>query len=125
MSTIDIPPGRAAPAVVVITLPWGDWIRNPAYRSWDGNLELRRARTAFGDYLLLRRHGGWPGCRTTNVGKWYVARPGADHLGPFNDDVAAARAAQDDLEARTMLLLKGMGTPMEDDQTRSPPLLLV
>lgn len=91
---------------VAVDLAWGPWNDTPPYRSWDGTLEMRRAPTSFGDYLLLRRHGFGAGCRHIHVGKWFVGRPGAGLLGPFGDDVTAARAAQQDVERRTQSLLK-------------------
>lgn len=85
-------------------LVWEDWNNRPPYRSWDRCLELRRAETPFGAYLLLRRHAPYQGDRTVLVGKWFVERPAAAPLGPFDDDVQAARAAQADYAARSAAL---------------------
>jgi hypothetical protein len=85
-------------------LAWEDWNNRPPYRSWDRCLELRRAETPFGAYLLLRRHAPYQGDRTVLVGKWFVERPAAAPLGPFDDDVQAARAAQADYAARSAAL---------------------
>ena len=83
-----------------LSLSWGDWNERPPYRSWDRCLELRQAQTPFGPYLLLRRHSPYPHDRTVLIGKWFVSRPAAAPLGPFDDDVQAARAAQADYAGR-------------------------
>lgn len=82
-------------------LSWGDWNPRPPFRAWDRCLELRRAETPFGAYLLLRRHAPYRGERTILVGKWFVERPAAAPLGPFDDDVQAARAARADYAERS------------------------
>lgn len=81
-------------------LTWGDWNQRPPFRAWDRCLEMRRAETPFGPYLLLRRHTPYKNDRTILIGKWFVARPAAAQLGPFDDDVQAARAAQADYAER-------------------------
>lgn len=83
-----------------LRLIWGDWNPRPPYRAWDRCLELRRAETPFGPYLLLRRHSPYKNDRTVLIGKLFVARPAAAPLGPFDDDVQAARAAQADFAQR-------------------------
>jgi len=85
-------------------LSWGDWNPRPAFRSWDRCLELRRAETPFGPYLLLRRQSPYPHDRTVLIGKWFVQRPAATPIGPFDDDVQAARAAQADYTERAAAL---------------------
>lgn len=85
-------------------LTWGDWNPRPPFRSWDRCLELRRAETPFGAYLLLRRHAPYPRGRTVLIGKWFVERPAAPPLGPFDDDVQAARAAEADYAGRAAAL---------------------
>lgn len=91
--------GEAAPCLL-----WGDWNPRPSFRSWDRCLELRRAETPFGPYLLLRRHAPYRDDRTVLVGKWFVQRPAAAPLGPFDDDLQAARAAQADYTERAAAL---------------------
>lgn len=81
-------------------LAWGDWNPRPPYRAWDRCLELRRAETPFGAYLLLRRSGMFRRESPLLTGKWFVERPAAPPLGPFDDDVQAARAAQADFTKR-------------------------
>jgi len=82
-------------------LSWGDWnATRPPFRSWDRCLELRRAETPFGAYLLLRRYAPSRGAGTELDGKWFVERPAAGPLGPFDDDLQAARAAQADFAKR-------------------------
>jgi hypothetical protein len=85
-------------------LSWGDWNPLPPFRSWDRCLELRRAETPFGPYLLLRRHAPSWDDRTVLVGKWFVQRPAAAPLGPFDDDVQAARATGADYAERAAAL---------------------
>ena len=85
-------------------LSWGDWSPRPPFRSWDRCLELRRAETPFGPYLLLRRHSPYRGERIVLVGKWFVERPAAAPLGPFDDDLQAARAAGADYAERAAAL---------------------
>lgn len=85
-------------------LLWGDWNPRPPFRSWDRCLELRRAETPFGPYLLLRRQAPYRDDRTVLIGKWFVQRPAAAPLGPFDDDLQAARAAQADYAERAAAL---------------------
>lgn len=86
-------------------LSWGDWnATRPPFRSWDRCLELRRSETPFGPYLLLRRYAPSWGGGTELDGKWFVDRPAAAPLGPFDDDVQAARAAQEDYAHRSASL---------------------
>ncbi|MCA9774138.1 MAG: hypothetical protein KC466_17080 [Myxococcales bacterium] len=85
-------------------LLWGDWDPRPPFRSWDRCLELRRAETPFGPYLLLRRQAPYRDDRTVLIGKWFVQRPAAAPLGPFDDDLQAARAAQADYAERAAAL---------------------
>lgn len=85
-------------------LSWGDWNPRPPFRSWDRCLELRCAETPFGPYLLLRRHSPYRDERIVLVGKWFVQRPAAAPLGPFDDDLQAARAAQADYTERATAL---------------------
>lgn len=86
-------------------LSWGDWnATRPPFRSWDRCLELRRSETPFGPYLLLRRYAPSWGGGTEFDGKWFVERPAAAPLGPFDDDVQAARAAQEDYAHRSASL---------------------
>lgn len=84
-------------------LSWGDWNPRPPFRAWDRCLGLRRAETPFGPYLLLRRHSPYQD-RTALIGKWFVQRPAAASLGPFDDDVQAARAAAADYAERAAAL---------------------
>ena len=86
------------------TLLWGDWNARAPFRSCDRCLELRRAETPFGPYLLLRRHSPYRDERIVLVGKWFVQRPAETPLGPFDDDLQAARAAQADYAERTAAL---------------------
>jgi hypothetical protein len=83
-----------------LRLIWGEWNLRAPFRSWDRCLEMRKAETPFGPYLLLRRHSPYPNDRTVLIGKWFVSRPAAAPLGPFDDDVQAARAAQADYVER-------------------------
>jgi hypothetical protein len=89
---LDLTPGIRTGAVP--RLVWGDWNPRAPYRSRDRYLELRQSETPFDPYLLLRRHSPYPHDRTVLIGKWFVGRPAASPLGPFDDDVQAARAAQ-------------------------------
>jgi len=50
--------------------------------------------------MLLRRHSPYQDERIVLVGKWFVQRPAAAPLGPFDDDVQASRAAQADYAER-------------------------
>jgi hypothetical protein len=97
-------------------LVWGDWNPRPPFRSWDRCLELRQSETPFGPYLLLRRQSPYPDDRTVLIGKWFVSRPAAAPLGPFDDDVQAARAAQADYSERAGAL---HGTDPELDRLRA------
>lgn len=97
---LDLTNETAAARGSGLRLIWGDWNPRPPFRSWDRCLELRRAETPFGPYLLLRRHSPYPHDRTVLIGKWFVQRPAAAPLGPFDDDVKAARAAQADFTER-------------------------
>lgn len=100
-------------AAAPLSLIWGDWNDRPPFRSWDRCLELRRADTPFGPYLLLRRHAPYRDERTVLVGKWFVQRPAEAPLGPFDDDVQAARAAQTDYAERARALLAPATTDPE------------
>lgn len=111
--------GEAAPRLL-----WGDWNPRPPFRSWDRCLELRRAETPFGHYLLLRRHAPYRDDRTVLVGKWFVQRPAAAPLGPFGDDVQAARAAAADYAERALALLTPATTDPEMDRLRAENLRL-
>jgi hypothetical protein len=101
---LDLVMDRAAGFGSGLRLVWGDWNPRPPYRAWDRCLELRRAETPFGPYLLLRRHAPYRGDRTVLIGKWFVERPAAAPLGPFDDDVQAARAARADYAERAAAL---------------------
>lgn len=105
-------------------LLWGDWDPRPPFRSWDRCLELRRAETPFGPYLLLRRHAPYRDDRTVLVGKWFVSRPAAGPIGPFDDDVQAARAAGADYAERACALLAPATTDPELDRLRAENLRL-
>jgi hypothetical protein len=105
-------------------LLWGDWNHHPPFRSWDRCVELRRAETPFGPYLLLRRHSPYRDDRTVLVGKWFVQRPAAPPLGPFDDDVLAARAAGADYAQRACALLAPSTTDPELDRLRAENLRL-
>jgi hypothetical protein len=100
MLDLTIETGADAPP----RLLWGDWNARPPFRSWDRCLELRRAETPFGPYVLLRRQTPYQGDRTVLIGKWFVQRPAAAPLGPFDDDLQAARAAQADYSERAAAL---------------------
>lgn len=89
--------------MTVRPLPWEDWKTKPPYRAWDGCLEMRSAATPFGSYRLLRRSLR-PYGRFEDLGKWFVERPGASTLGPFNDDVSASLAARADFAERARAL---------------------
>lgn len=98
---LDQGPDRLTGSPVLL---WGGWNPRAPYRAWDRCLELRRAETPFGPYLLLRRHSSYKEDRTVLVGKWFVERPAAAPLGPFDDDLQAARAAGADYAARVAAL---------------------
>lgn len=90
------------------TLRWKDWNEVICYRSWDRNQDMRSSEpTPFGEYKLLRRYAWGPRSRTVNVGKWYVERPGARQLGPFDDDVQAKRSAEADWRERVLAAFYG------------------
>lgn len=91
-------------------LVWRDWNTPQTLRSWDMCLEMRKTLpTPFGPYKLLRKWA-WPEAkrRPSDEGKWYVERPGAMKLGPFDDDVAATRAAEQDWRDRVGHAVAGL-----------------
>ena len=90
----------------IAPLVWKDWNKVQSYRSWDQNLDMRETEpTPFGEYKLLRRYK-WAGSKVENEGKWFVQRPGARPLGPFDTDVDAKRAADVDWNERVTLCQK-------------------